>query len=207
MVKVCLLFNDNRLKYILIKLLKEYNITFTESSFNNIPLDINTIFTDNIDLKNKLPSSNIKTILIDSQPSESLILNILPYIYNKTIFNQLVAGIDPGKNYGFIVIADGYTIFSGIFRNVGFLVKKIADLFSNIPSKDKLIRIGNGGGKYLTIFLSHLKNIPQNILGKMSIELVEESSCSNFISINTRSEDIISAYIIALNKGKRIELK
>ncbi|MEM3713543.1 MAG: hypothetical protein QXF82_01185 [Nitrososphaeria archaeon] len=207
MVKVCLLFNDNRLKYILIKLLKEYNITFTESSFNKIPLDINTIFTDNIDLKNKLSSSNIKTILIDSQPSESLILNILPYIYNKTIFNQLVAGIDPGKNYGFIVIADGYTIFSGIFRNVGFLVKKIADLFSNIPSKDKLIRIGNGGGKYLTIFLSHLKNIPQNILGKMSIELVEESSCSNFISINTRSEDIISAYIIALNKGKRIELK
>jgi len=67
----------------------------------------------------------------------------LKLLNGKNDINQVVIGIDPGKNPGVAVLEDGQVseVYHVPARDVPGLVRQILE---NYPGKDIVIRIGNG---------------------------------------------------------------
>jgi len=213
LIKVGLLIKNPKLKYAIMCSLNEYNIPFNElSSLENIPNDMNAIFVDTLD--NTYPSAKLyKKFKIISVANDFVnqysLLKMLPLIFKKDIFNEVIIGIDPGKTYGFIVLVDGHILFPKQFTELDFLIKPLFHFIEEIPTRTLIIRIGNGGGEYFENLLSRLMEFSSKISHReITIEIVDESSLVNVatnFNCNDFPDNILSAYIIALSRGKKIK--
>jgi len=213
LIKVGLLIKNQKLKYIVMRSLNEYNISFSEiSSLKDIPSDINAIFID-ARSDNSLPvelHEKFKIISItDDFTDQSSLLKILPFIFKKNYFYETIIGIDPGKRYGFIVLADGHILFSKQFLELDLLIKSLIQFIEGIPTKTITLRIGNGGGEHFRNLFSKLMEIlPKKFCREISIEIVDESSLINVVmnfENHKLPDNILSAYIIALNRGRKLK--
>jgi hypothetical protein len=213
LIKVGLLIKNPKLKYAIMCSLNEYNISFSElSSLENIPNDMNAIFVDTLDntyLSAKL-YKKFKIIFVTNDfINQKSLLKMLPLIFKKSIFNEVIIGIDPGKTYGFIVLVDGHILFPKQFTELEFLIKSLLHLIEEIPTRTLIIRIGNGGGEYFENLLSRLMEFSSKKPHKeISIEVVDESSLVNVATNfngNNFPDNVLSAYIIALSRGKKIK--
>jgi len=197
-----------RKHYMLLKAMKEFNLSFIDISFedlNKLPRSVKILLVDDPSIKEKLNSS-FKIILVNEDPPEKLIFKIQSLLHGKEFFNYLIIGIDPGFTYGVMVLGDGFPIISKTFNEVDDLISFIKDILTFCPSKERIIKIGRGGGKYLEILLKKLKKNFLNFPLKSNIELVDEASLTSISARNFAfNVDVEAAYNIALSKGEKIK--
>jgi len=122
---------------------------------------------------------------------------------DKTRFKRVRVGVDPGKNIGVAVIADGHLIDLDLLHRVGDLINLVKDLM-DIAEKI-VVKIGNGGNSQHII--SELKMIfskdeCKKGLGSLDIVCVNEYDASSisyhWFKFRRRYEDMVSALQIAL---------
>jgi len=114
--------------------------------------------------------------------------------------NQVVIGIDPGKNPGVAVLEDGQVseVYHVPARDVPGLVRKILE---NYPGKDIVIRIGDGARLVGTRLINSILDMGVNV------EVVDETGTSPSMGSGLHSfevSDIIAAINIARLKGNRV---
>ncbi|NOR60398.1 MAG: hypothetical protein GQ469_07195 [Methanosarcinales archaeon] len=123
----------------------------------------------------------------------------LKLLNGKNDINQVVIGIDPGKNPGVVVLEDGQVseVHHVPARDVPGLVRQILE---NYPGKDIVIRIGNGARLVRTQLINSILDMGANV------EVVDETGTSPSMGHGIHSfemSDIIAAINIARLKGTR----
>lgn len=215
MTKIGLIIKNPKVRFSIINFLSEYDINFTEffSVDELINANIDVILTDMDDLLNLSFNFKNKIVFINNDfISQKFMFKIMPYLHNKDIFNEIIVGIDPGKTYGFILLADGKIILKREFKELDLLVELLWESINEIPAKSVLIRIGDGGGEFFRSLLDKLREKASNdkICNRdICLEIVNEKSLFSaiFKCINKSfSNNVLSAYMIALNKGRRIKI-
>ncbi|MCS7097148.1 MAG: hypothetical protein NZ926_01530 [Candidatus Methanomethylicia archaeon] len=224
-----IIVKNQRIKYLIMSYLNKYKVNFIEFSSIEEAMNknVNVLFTDinvhSILFDDNLPNLNekFKEIIVLNYDYDfifsikELIFKIFPHLFDKKMFNEVIVGIDPGKTYGLIVIADGKILFSQSSVDVDIIVSELMDTLNYIPFKRAIIRIGSGGGVYLKILESKLakimKYINPNIKHNISFEVINEFSLAGtnikyHREKNDLSDDVFSAYIIAITKGKKMEV-
>ncbi|MGN6348140.1 MAG: hypothetical protein ACTHLL_00105 [Candidatus Nitrosocosmicus sp.] len=146
-----------------------------------------------------------KDVFLDTdleQSPLSIKAKILQNFMNSYSNDQLVIGIDPGKRIGISILYYNFEMEKIIVLSVQSAIEKISLILSAIPSKKKIVRIGDGS---LALSYEIAKNLKDYFKDKVIIEIVDEygTSIRQGSDINRRGiRDISSARKIAFRNGR-----
>lgn len=119
--------------------------------------------------------------------------------------DQLIIGIDPGSRIGISVIYLNQEISSIVESSVVDAVEQVSALLGGIPSRNKIVRIGDGGIRMTGEIARMLKS---RFRDSVQIEIVDEHGTSRNADANRRgARDRSSARTIAFRSGKSYLLK
>lgn len=114
--------------------------------------------------------------------------------------DQLLLGIDPGKQIGLSVYYLGNEISSSFFISVEKLIQKIISILAELKAKQKIIKIGNGD---MQMANEIVKLLNLKFCSNFEIEFVDERNTSlkrkNFNQRGKR--DMLSAQFITQRNG------
>ncbi|MCD6300855.1 MAG: hypothetical protein J7L82_02150 [Staphylothermus sp.] len=171
-------------------------------------------YTDYYDFVKETISRNDVLIVYDPEDTRiGLEISILATRF-KEKYNTLTIGIDPGSKPYYLVIGDGEVIEHG-YVSLEKICEKINYLLHNIPSREKIIRVGSGLNGFDIIYI--LKKTINNV----KIEVVDEHETTprsrvvndiNYLDKRLvkilkpyRNKDAYAALRIALRKGIEVE--
>ena len=114
--------------------------------------------------------------------------------------DQLLLGIDPGKQIGLSVYYLGNEISSSFFVSTEKLIQKIINILAELKAKHKIIKIGNGDMQ-MANEIAKLLNL--KFCSNFEIEFVDERNTSLKIkNFNQRGKrDMLSAQFITQRSG------
>ena len=114
--------------------------------------------------------------------------------------NQLLLGIDPGKQIGLSIYYLGNEISSSFFVSTEKLIKKVINILAELKAKHKIIKIGNGDMQ-MANEIAQLLNL--KFCSNFEIEFVDERNTSLKIkNFNQRGKrDMLSAQFITQRNG------
>ena len=114
--------------------------------------------------------------------------------------DQLLFGVDPGKQIGLSVYYLGNEIFNSFFMSTEKLIQKIINILAELKAKQKIIKIGNGDME-MANDIAKLLNL--NFCSNFEIEFVDERNTSLKIkNFNQRGKrDMLSAQFITQRSG------
>ena len=114
--------------------------------------------------------------------------------------NQLLLGIDPGKQIGLSVYYLGNEISSSFFVSTEKLIQKVISILAELKAKHKIIKIGNGDMQ-MANEIAKLLNL--KFCSNFEIEFVDERNTSLKIkNFNQRGKrDMLSAQFITQRSG------
>ena len=114
--------------------------------------------------------------------------------------NQLLLGIDPGKQIGLSVYYLGNEISSSFFVSIEKLIQKIISILAELKAKHKIIKIGDGD---MQMANEIVKLLNLKFCSNFEIEFVDESNTSLKIkNFNQRGKrDMLSAQFITQRNG------
>ena len=114
--------------------------------------------------------------------------------------NQLLLGIDPGKQIGLSVYYLGNEISSSFFVSTEKLIQKVISILAELKAKHKIIKIGNGDMQ-MANEIAKLLNL--KFCSSFEIEFVDERNTSLKIkNFNQRGKrDMLSAQFITQRSG------
>jgi len=114
--------------------------------------------------------------------------------------NELLLGIDPGKQIGFSIYYLGNQISSSFFTSTEKLIQKVITILAELKAKHKIIKIGNGD---MQMANEIVKLLNLNFCSNFEIEFVDESNTSLKIkNFNQRGKrDMLSAQFITQRSG------
>ena len=171
-------------------------------------------YTDYRGFVEEAVSRNDVLIIYDPRDTRmGLEISILATMF-KEKYNTLTIGIDPGSKPYYLVIGDGEVIEHG-YVELEKICEKINYLLNNIPSREKIVRVGSGLNGFDIIYL-----LRKTISG-VKIEVVDEHETTprsrlvndinyldkRLVSILKpyRNKDAYAALRIALRKGIEVE--
>jgi len=189
---------DPKLYYLISRLLKEHSIDFISITPGlAIPNGVKVVLTSNVEAS----YDDTRTIIaVNEENIEESLFKVICALKGKTMFDNLIIGIDPGAKLGVVALADGTPIALKIFYSAKKLTAFLEKLFTLCPAKRRVIRIGSGGDKYLRELLGELGKII--LFPETYIELVSESlPLSPYVKECSLPSDVKAAYNIALSKG------
>ena len=114
--------------------------------------------------------------------------------------DQLLLGIDPGKQIGLSVYYLGKEISSSFFISTDKLIEQVITILAELKAKQKIIKIGNGDMK-MAKNISELLNL--KFCSNFEIEFVDERDTTLKIkNFNQRGKrDMLSAQFITQRNG------
>ena len=114
--------------------------------------------------------------------------------------DQLLLGIDPGKQIGLSVYYLGNEILSSFFVSTEKLIQKIINILAELKAKHKIIKIGNGDMQMANEIVQLLN---RKFCSNFEIEFVDERNTSLKIkNFNQRGKrDMLSAQFITQRSG------
>lgn len=114
--------------------------------------------------------------------------------------DQLLLGIDPGKQIGLSVYYLGNEISSSFFFSIDRLIEQVINILAELKAKQKIIKIGNGDMK-MAENIAELLNL--KFCSNFEIEFVDERSTTLKIkNFNQRGKrDMLSAQFITQRNG------
>lgn len=92
--------------------------------------------------------------------------------------NEIVIGIDVGRNIGMAVLADGELIYYDSSLSTYYIIDKVLWFANNVPCKNLVLRIGNTSGKESEALDLALR-IVKALGTKARIEIVDERSSTS----------------------------
>ena len=192
---------SGRAYYFLVNELKRKNVPFLSLiPSDNIPLNIKTVITT----KEERSEINHQNVLVYSEDEDAseIIDQAIRLSRGKTVYERLVLGVDPGQNFGIVVLEDRHILEAKIYTTLDGTIFEIQNLLGRMPSSHTIVKIGNGSPS-LSENLWHLldETLPKNVV----IESVREegTSQSNGEMPNRRQKrDVNSALVIAQRKGR-----
>ena len=184
---------------------------------NEILSDIKEIKTNHI-LPNQSIPSNVDVVITTEIEKQNIAFNtvfvpkafnhyyLFSNIYllanNKSYFDSVVIGIDPGKTTGLAVLAEGEAILgSAEFYTAVDTVKEIITVFFNVETSDLVIKVGQGGGQMKNEIVKRLNEIFHD---KVPILIVNEDFTSQKKIEkfgNKIAKNIQSAILIAMKSN------
>ena len=114
--------------------------------------------------------------------------------------DQLLFGVDPGKQIGLSVYYLGNEIFNSFFVSTEKLIQKIINILAELKAKQKIIKIGNGDMQ-MANNIAKLLNL--KFCSNFEIEFVDERNTSLKIkNFNQRGKrDMLSAQFFTQRSG------
>ena len=114
--------------------------------------------------------------------------------------DQLLLGIDPGKQIGLSIYYLGNEISSSFFVSIEKLIQKIISILAELKAKQKIIKFGNGD-MHMATKIAELLNL--KFCSSFEIEFVDERNTSLKIkNFNQRGKrDMLSAQFITQRSG------
>jgi len=190
--------------YFLVNELKKRDVPFLSvTPSDTIPLYIKTVITtkkERLEIKHQ----NVLVYNKDEDVSE-IIDQAIRMTRGKMVYERLVVGVDPGQNFGVVVLEDHHILEAKNCTSLDGTVLEIQNLLKRIPSHHTIVRIGNGSpslGANLGQLLD--ETLPRNVV----IESVREegTSQSKGEAPNRREKrDVSSALVIAQRKGRVLD--
>jgi len=197
---------DGRSYYNIIKALKLMDIQFdsispAEAAESNARVIITT--RNEAGMVNKRVMTFLDTEL-EKYPAISK-ARILRTIAGPDADDQLIIGIDPGSRIGISVIYLNQEISSIVESSVHDAVEQVSALLGGITSKNRIVRIGDGGIRMTAEIAKMLK---ARFRDSVRIEIVNEHGTSRNADANRRgARDRSSARTIAFRTGRSFSLR
>jgi hypothetical protein len=165
-----------------------------------IPLDIRVVIASK-ELEKMVPRLKLVTWMEESSPQD--VVDRAVYVLNSgDRFEEASIGVDPGKEIGVAVVADGKVLKTDAFKSVDRAVEEVLRQLSILPCSRKVVRIGSGAEDYGSSILSALKlQLPCDV----EIQKVEEwGTTKDVLSSNHKrsSRNAASAARIALRQKR-----
>jgi len=182
--------SDFRLYYDLVKALREADVPFLSlAPGDEVPASVGVLVTSGEEVEAlDFPAKVAATGSIGAAIAEARRL-----LAGKTLYEEVVVGIDPGKMPGFAVIADGEVMRTAIVPTPEDTGANVMEALEAYPAGKTLVRVGHGA-------LTHRNRII-NTLGRLAVrvEIVDETSTTR----RAEQPDIQAAIDIALMQGVR----
>ena len=189
-----------RAYYKLVKELKGRKLLFLSlTPQDEIPLYIKAVITTR---EERDLISHPNTITFDDEiGAEAVVDEAIRVTQGKRSYDKVVVGVDPGKNSGLAVLADGKVLETIACSSLGETLNTVLKTLDRAPAATRIVKVGDGAPIY-TKKLLHLldKALPREIV----METVSEAGTSHFMRETTHrrgSRDRMSAIRIAERKG------
>ena len=198
--KIAIATEFGRPYYRFSKILKDLGINFSSILPHEIPnFDCDLILTTE---NEALYNSSAPLLFDDITQKDPVVIQglILQKLGSKMSEDQLLLGIDPGKQIGLSVFYLGNEISTSFFVTKEKLIEKVITILAELKAKQKIIKIGNGDMKTATTILEQLN---LKFCSKFEIEFVDESSTSLKIKNHNQrgKRDMLSAQFISQRNG------
>ena len=201
-----LLLVDQRLAVKIIERLRKRGVNSSLLEFPKVDI----IITDSKAVASMKSKEGKKVILVSNEDYEGKVELFLLQLRGKMLYNELLVGVDPGENIGFIIIGDGKIIEWATYNVVDRLMNRLENIILYYPYRNCVIRVGNRGRNAEKI-LDEIVNLMSKIraLGRIIVEVVDESKTRRTFhpSIRGLPKDVTSALIIAYRKGIEVRCK
>lgn len=146
-------------------------------------------------------------VLANEKNVLEVISRIILKLLGRERVGELVLGIDVGKLYAYVLIADGYVVDYGLVMSLSRVVKCVRPWIKHLNPKVLSVRIGELAN------IDVLKDL-QKLGISMEVELIDESSSSkppryrplNNVNLKEISQDLEAALNIALRSGIKVDL-
>lgn len=136
-------------------------------------------------------------------PDPLIVSKAVLALQGKSMFGELLIGVDPGHSYGVAIIADSTLIGFNIYHRAEEVLEAVHELVAQPIFKRAMVRIGAGSpshrDKVLSLFKERLKEVV--------VEVVDEAEASSLVLsdlVKDLPKDAASAVQIALKKGTRV---
>ena len=136
---------------------------------------------------------------------EKIIDKALQIISGKAAYKRVVIGIDPGKTFGFALLADERVLKMSSYTTVPDTVVGVLEALEDLRATKKIVRVGDGADPYrLRLIQALSKKLPTEV----SLETVSEKETTRiakgFMPRRKTLLDAASAIGIASRSGRRI---
>jgi len=142
-----------------------------------IPPSIKVVITTK-DEKRLIDHSSVLIYNPEEEPS-AIIDEAIRIIQNKKAYEELIIGVDPGKNFGVAVLGDGNVLEKKEQLTQEMAINMILTAIKRYPARTRKIKIGDGMPEIAEDVASRLKiAIPEDT----TIEIISEAGTSNIRS-------------------------
>lgn len=195
---------DARNYFKIANVLKEHDVKFktlTKKSLNLIP---DVIITDTI-LKN-FDQRRVVLIREDIVKSPVLLLEICRVILSKEQLDQVMLGVDPGKETGIVLLSDGILVLKEVIHDITQVASMAREIIKLAKFREFIVKIGVSPS-HRDVLSQLLKLLPKD--KKMKVKLVNESRVSKLFKLYSKvlkdkNDNIIAAYAICLARNCNI---
>lgn len=169
-----------------------------------IPLSVKVVITTGEE-KKRVRFSEVLVYYEADDPTD-VIEKALQMLSNKSTYDQVIVGVDPGKTFGIAVMGDGNVLKSMNVFDAGEAAQRILQALNAINANRKKVKIGNGAREYQLELVRLLNRcLPLDII----LELVNEKGTTRTSEALSKhrhtTRDIMSAVRISMRKGSEIQ--
>lgn len=169
-----------------------------------IPLSVKVVITTGEE-ERKIRFPKVLVYDEDKDPTD-VIEKALQMLSGKSMYNQIVVGVDPGKTLGIAVMGDGNLLRSMNIFDVEEAAQKILGALNAVNADTKKVRIGNGARKYQ---LKLVKLLDRSLPSDITLESVNEEGTTRINEAPSKyshvPRDIMSAVRISMRRGYTIQ--
>lgn len=219
---VLLIYDPRKFINVLTELRKRKIPFYIPDSLNEIRLN-DIVYTDNKRVAEELSKRGIKTFY-DSSVEGMVLEKAILYLDNKESYNELTIGVDPGRKYVCVVLADGVLVDYNVCFSITEALNYISRVLLRYPSKNKILKIGGGVNGILFVKNIFREKSLKDIIIKHGVKVVvvsEDNSTpkilwrnpfiERILSVLTEStpykKDLYAATVIALKQGIPVEIR
>ncbi len=186
-----ILTEDFRLYHDLVAALKARDLPFSSLSFaRRIPDTVGAVLTSPSEA-NRIRFHHVVPV----DDIDSAIAKALQLLKGKTEWNELLIGVDPGREPGVAVVGDGELIDTRLAASPEAVAFHVRQTVRNFPARDVKVRIGHGDPTNRNRILNAIAR------DRLRVEIVDEAGTTH----RSPQPDVDAAIDIARTPGKRVE--
>lgn len=196
-VVVCI---DTRNYFRVTNVLKSHGIKFTSLTEDKLSPMLDVVISD-LELK-EFKRSRIVTLKRELMESPILLLEVCRAILDKERLDQVILGIDLGKETGIVLVSDGILVLTKVVHEIVQVVSMIEEIVKLINFREFIIKIGRSPNTQNMLYRL-LKLLPKD--ERIKVKLVDESRVSELFKLYSKilkekNDNIVAAYAICLTR-------
>jgi len=190
--------------YLLVKELKRRKVDFISiRPDEQVPPDVNVVITTP---EEQAQIDHLNIVVLGKSDDPTLIVDeALRLSQGKSLYEEVVVGLDPGKVLGVALIADGELLETRSCQTLKHASDTVVKILNRFPASRRIVRVGSG---VMPEALELTQRLDRVLPPDVVIELVPEDGTSH-ISVKEANRiggrDAASAARIAERRGRPID--